>query len=763
MSTKRVRILSFLLCLMLLWGLITDQAEAGSFSKLINSNNTYTWTYKNWDGSVLQSSGQTGELRKATTTYQGATPTRPSDSLYSYSFSDWSMTTTNKMVKRGTEFAHDITYTYTAQYTATLRDPNMRVIVWKNHNGTELKRDYLTLGALPVWEGDSPVKESDERNDYTFSGWSPAVSTVTEDTEYTAQYTATQARYLVTWENYDHTALKTVQNAAFDAIPAYDGETPVRADDAASSYSFSDWLMSTSIADRTVVYTAQYNASPRSYTVSWTNWDGTLLTTDSVTCGGQAVYSGQTPSRSMDAMYNYTFQGWTPDAGIRISGDTVFTAVYAASLRDDFTVTWKNWDGTVLETDECTAYGVTPEYNGENPVREADDLNTYEFLGWVPETGPVTKDAVYTASFLPTARRYTVTWKDWNGAVLGTEEYGWGSMPSYPGDEPERESDAQWRYSFSGWTPEIIPVEGNTEYIAQYDASPNEYTLKFRDEDGISAFTEIPDQTVAYGETAQTPAFIPAKEGWRFLGWVHNGETFDLNAPMTGAEDSEIILTPVFSKLYTVSASHADAGGNGGGSAAWRSETSEVTNQEVTAVEGEHITVTAAPEEGSALSAFIIRYLEAGLLVDVPYALTQDNTAEFDMPAADVVISARFMLNDDILDDLKDPEDENLYHIRSENDLVLLSKWNETHDMAGQTIRLENDLNMAGVTFEGFSGPFRGTFLGGGYTIRNLLVHGFAGASTDRVAFFWNLQGSVSGLTVTGSVSDGAGASATSS
>ena len=734
---KRILTLTLALALLLLYGL---PARAAGFTSL--SQPQYTVSYKNWDGAVLQvDSNENSEE----VPYRGSTPTRPSDSMFDYAFSGWS-----KKQARSTQ--NRISVTYTAQYTSTIRDPNKRVIVWKNDNGRELKREYLTLGAMPAWSGTTPGKSPDEQNDYAFSGWSPAISAVTGDAVYTAQYTATPARYQVTWENDDHTVLKTLQNVTRSAVPAYDGATPFKARDAASTYIFSGWMEKVSVSDRTLVYTAKYTAATRAYVVTWKDLDGRTITSATVAYGEKAVYSGEAPEKPSDSMYKYIFSGWNPDLDIRITGDTVFTPVYTAAPRDDFTITWKNWDGTVLEKDEGTVYGSTPEYDGALPVRPQDERKTYSFLAWTPETKTVTRDAVYTASFLPTTRSYTVTWKDWNGETLETEEYSWGSMPSYPGGDPERDADTQWRYSFRGWEPGISFVAGNAEYTAQYDTAPNVYTVKFRKEDGAAAFAEIPDQTVPYGDTAQAPAYTPVKEGCRFVGWASGGETFDLNAPLTGSEDTEIILTPIFKTLYTVRASNIYAGGNGEGSVTWQSETGDATDQEITGVQGERITVTAAPREDCALSCFIIDCNDT----DVPYTLTGDNKAEFIMPAGEVAITARFMLKEDVLEELKDDDDENLFHIRSANDLVLLSKWSQNHNMAGQTIRLDTDLNMAGVTFEGFSGAFHGTFDGGGHTVRNLHIHGFTSENPQSVGFFWDLRGSVSGLILTGDVSDGA-------
>ena len=73
-----------------------------------------------------------------------------------------------------------------------------------------------------------------------------------------------------------------------------------------------------------------------------------------------------------------------------------------------YTVTWKNADGTTLETDNDVAFGATPTYNGKPPEKAEDENYAYTFAGWkVGETTyalnealpPVTGDTTYTAQF----------------------------------------------------------------------------------------------------------------------------------------------------------------------------------------------------------------------------------------------------------------------------------------------------------------------------------------------------------------------------
>ena len=64
-----------------------------------------------------------------------------------------------------------------------------------------------------------------------------------------------------------------------------------------------------------------------------------------------------------------------------------------------YTVTWRNADGTVLETDEGVRPGEEPIYDGETPTKEPTAQYAYVFEGWTPEPVSVTEDAVFTARY----------------------------------------------------------------------------------------------------------------------------------------------------------------------------------------------------------------------------------------------------------------------------------------------------------------------------------------------------------------------------
>lgn len=179
-----------------------------------------------------------------------------------------------------------------------------------------------------------------------------------------------------------------------------------------------------------------------------------------------------------------------------------------------FTIVWKNYDGTVLETDEGVVKDTTPTYDGATPTKPATAEYTYTFTGWNPEVKPAKKDQIYTAQFeavpVPPTPTYTITWKDYDETVLETDTVEEGQTPSYSWAEPSREG-----YTFTGWSPAIVPAVADATYTAQYTPVPVTYTITWEDYDGTTLATE----SVEEGQTPVYPSSDPTREGYTFTGW----------------------------------------------------------------------------------------------------------------------------------------------------------------------------------------------------------------------------------------------------
>ena len=263
------------------------------------------------------------------------------------------------------------------------------------------------------------------------------------------------------------------------------GDAEAPADPTRVGYTFTGWDKEFTNITADLVVTAQYEIN--TYTVTFKDWDGTVLKTQEVQHGGDAEAPAD-PTRT-----GYTFTGWDK-AFTNITADLVVTAQYSINT---YTVTFKDWNGTVLKTQEVQFGG-----DAEAP---ADPTRTgYTFTGWDKAFTNITTDLVVTAQY--SINTYTVTFKDWDGTVLKTQEVQYGGDAEAPAD-PTRTG-----YTFTGWDKAFTNVTADLVVTAQYEI--NTYTVTFKDWDG----TVLKTQEVQYGGDAEAPA-DPTRTGYTFTGW----------------------------------------------------------------------------------------------------------------------------------------------------------------------------------------------------------------------------------------------------
>ena len=151
--------------------------------------------------------------------------------------------------------------------------------------------------------------------------------------------------------------------------------------------------------------TVTYNTLLPTYTVTFKNYDGTVLDTQQIRKFGSAtdpVASGkiQTPTKASTVDKVFTFNSW--DKGFSyVTENLVVTAVFADTPRT-YTVKW--WNGlTLLESATVEVYD-DAVYSGELPSRSANDI----FTGWDVSTANVQADtdahAVFETAALPSTK-----------------------------------------------------------------------------------------------------------------------------------------------------------------------------------------------------------------------------------------------------------------------------------------------------------------------------------------------------------------------
>ena len=406
-----------------------------------------------------------------------------------------------------------------AIYTATFSESiNKYTIRFINYDGSELQKSELEYGEMPVYVGEEPIKPATAEFTYTFIGWSPDIVAVTEDTTYTAQFSDSFQVYVITWKNYDGSVLAT-SNVIYGEIPVYSGEEPMRESTAEFTYTFSGWTPIIVAVASDATYIATFTETINKYTIKFVNYDGAELQSGELEYGKTPAYTGVTPTRAKTAQFTYIFSGWTPSI-VDVVGNAIYTATFSEST-NKYTIKFVNYDGTELQSSQIE-YGKMPVYTGEEPIKPATAEFTYTFIGWSPNIKAVIEDTTYTAQFSDSSQLYVITWKNYDGSILATSNVEYGEMPVYSGAEPTREATAKFTYTFSGWTPSIVIVDGNATYTAIFAESINKYTITFYSEDGN---IELGVTTVNYGETATYMGTMPTKDStaefaFEFECWV---------------------------------------------------------------------------------------------------------------------------------------------------------------------------------------------------------------------------------------------------
>ena len=103
-----------------------------------------------------------------------------------------------------------------------------------------------------------------------------------------------------------------------------------------------------------------------------------------------------------------------------------------------------------------------------------------------------------------------------DGAVVAEEDYLKGTMPSFKGST-DKAPDDNYRYTFTGWSPEVAVAEEDAIYTAQYSATARVfYTITFNANGGEGSM-EPQHFEVGVDTALNTNAFT--RENYKFTGW----------------------------------------------------------------------------------------------------------------------------------------------------------------------------------------------------------------------------------------------------
>ena len=108
-----------------------------------------------------------------------------------------------------------------------------------------------------------------------------------------------------------------------------------------------------------------------------------------------------------------------------------------------------------------------------------------------------------------------ITWVI-DGKVVAVEDYLKGTLPSFKGST-DKAPDDSYRYTFTGWSPEVVVAEEDATYTAQYSATARVfYTVTFDANGGVG---EMAAQTFEVDVDTALNANAFTREGYKFIGW----------------------------------------------------------------------------------------------------------------------------------------------------------------------------------------------------------------------------------------------------
>lgn len=194
-----------------------------------------------------------------------------------------------------------------------------------------------------------------------------------------------------------------------------------------------------------------------------------------------------------------------------------------------YTVTWKNYDGTILAVDRHLKEGSIPSYDRVNPTRVEYNMNqtkVYKFTGWSPEIAPVTNDVEYVAQFTQDENEYfEMRFCNYDDSIIFQHYVKKGNTASvYNGPTPTRPQQANGstitEYTFSKWDKDVYLIKDSTTFKALFSSTTfTGYKATFLDSDS----TELYSHYFKEGTNARFEGTIPwsydKEKVHTFIGW----------------------------------------------------------------------------------------------------------------------------------------------------------------------------------------------------------------------------------------------------
>ena len=377
-------------------------------------------------------------------------------------------------------------------------------VTFKDWDGSVLNEQQVSYGQAASAPNDP------ERTGYTFTGWDVDFTSITGDLVVTAQYSINS--YTITYK---------VNGAVYHVDTYAYGESIVLPDyTPAAAHDFSGWegVPSTMPASN-----LEFDAADELWSLTFSASVVEMYPRGTVRIAVR-IDSDHYEAHTMNARLSYdpTKLSLVPGSfvngpiiknGMFFSADAISDGVISFGIicpSGGLTESGVLFYFDMAVTDEAAVGEVIPlSFNlAEHACYAPIGLNTPVYLDDSAVNGSVTVIA---------APVYTINFVNYDGSLLYTTTAAYGYTPEYVGDTPTREADAQYTYTFAGWSPAIGAADADATYTATFTEVIREYTITYYVNGEIYT-----TESYAYGAAVAAPTYAPevGPTYFTFSGWT---------------------------------------------------------------------------------------------------------------------------------------------------------------------------------------------------------------------------------------------------
>ena len=248
-------------------------------------------------------------------------PTRASDTQYDYIFRGWDKTD-GKVIYENCII--------TATWCTKVRSYTINFL---NNDGSYLQQQTLEYGSTPKYSGSTPVYVNPETGKtYTFTGWTPTITTVTGNASYAAVYNSEYIDCTVTFKHSDDSSVLATTTVKYGTTIGT-AKSCVTTTPTKSGYTFNGWDKADSyivVGDTEVITTWRVAVTYVKAKFYQNSCSASPFKTVSVVKGSKLT-SSQIPS-STESNYTGWTRTWDKDTSVALNSDTDFYGTYDATI-----------------------------------------------------------------------------------------------------------------------------------------------------------------------------------------------------------------------------------------------------------------------------------------------------------------------------------------------------------------------------------------------------------------------------------------------